>query len=227
MKKLGLAVLMVAFAILVAAAPASAANSLTVNSGAALNGTNFGLAVNVGPNIGDNNAVYVQSDHPTDETHMEIRFRLRTTTLTSPTTGPGRTFRFLNMVDDTATATPHKVFFLQRQPGSGAWRFVAWTYTNASAYEFIGAFFFANHGAAVERQIRCEWTKATAPSNGSFRCERTDNPGSIFFQRTDINDSNFQTDFVQAGFFDFDNFGAVGSPLGAGKVDFDEYESYR
>ena len=87
MKKLGLAVLLLAVAIVVAASPASAANSLVVNAGAALNGTNFGLAVTVGPNAGDVNSVYVQSDHPTDETHMEIRMRFRVLSLTAPSDG--------------------------------------------------------------------------------------------------------------------------------------------
>ena len=225
MKKFGFAVLLLVAGIVFAAAPASAANSLVVNAGAALNTTNFGLAVTVGPNAGDNNAVYVQSDHPTDETHMEIRFRVRIQSLDAPASGAGRNFRMLNMGDDAAAATPHKILFLQRQATTGNWRFLAWTYTNASAYEFVGGFFLATYHNSADRQIRCEWTKATAGYNGIFRCERTDNPGSVFFERTDINDSNFQTDFVQAGFFDFDSYGAATG--GAGKLDFDEYESYR
>lgn len=224
MKKIGLAVLLLAVGILVAAAPASAVNSLVVNAGAALNATNFGLAVTVGTLAGDNNAVYVQSSHPTDETHMEIRFRVRVLSLDAPISGAGRNFRMLNMADDTAAATPHKILFLQRQ-NTGNWRLLAWTYTNGAAYEFVGGFFLAGYHNAADRQVRCEWTKATAPSNGSFRCERTDSPGTQFFQRTDINDSNFQTDFVQVGFFDFDGFGAGNG--GGGKLDFDEYESYR
>ena len=225
MKKLSLVVMVLAVGLLVAAAPASAVNSLVVNAGAALNATNFGLAVTVGPNAGDNNAVYVQSSHPTDETHMEIRFRLRNQSLDAPLSGAGRNFRFLNMGDDASAGTPHKILFLQRQATTGNWRFAAWTYTNSSVYEFVGGFFFTGYHSAGDFQVRCEWTKATGPSNGIFRCERTDNPGTFFLQRTDINDSNFQTDFVQAGFFDFDSFGAGTS--GGGKLDFDEYESYR
>ena len=225
MKKLSLVVMVLAIGLLIAATPASAVNSLVVNAGAALNATNFGLAVTVGPNAGDANSVYVQSSHPTDETHMELRFRLRIQSLTAPLTGPGRNFRMMNMADDAAPLTPHKVMFLQRQPSNGEWRFLAWTYTNSNVYEYVGSFFLAFYNAAADRQVRCEWTKATAPSNGTFRCERTDAPGTQFFQRTNINDSNFQTDYVQAGFFDFDSFGAATG--GGGKLDFDEYESYR
>lgn len=224
MKKLSLVVMVLAVGLLIAAAPASAANSLVVNAGAALNATSFGLAITVGPNAGDTNAVYVQSSHPTDETHMEIRFRLRVQSLDAPLTGAGRNFRMLNMADDTAAATPHKILFIQRQ-NTGNWRLLAWTYTNGAAYEFVGGFFLAGYHNAADRQVRCEWTKATAPSNGIFHCERTDSPGTQFFTRSDINDSNYQTDFVQAGFFDFDNFGTGNG--GGGKLDFDEYESYR
>jgi hypothetical protein len=221
MKKVGFVVMVLAVATLIAAAPASAANSLTVTAGAALNTTSFGLSVNVDPAA--SNAVYVQSSHPTDETHMEIRFRVRVGALTAPISGAGRNFRMLNMADDASAGTPHKIIFLQRQ-NTGNWRLLAWTYNNSSSYEFVGGFFLAGYLNAADRHIRCEWTKATAGPNGSFRCERTDNPGSVFFQRTDISDSNFQTDLVQAGFFDFDGFGTNG---GGGALHFDEYESYR
>ena len=225
MKKLSLVVMVLAVGLLVAAAPASAVNSLVVNAGAALNATNFGLAVTVGPNAGDTNAVYVQSSHPTDETHMEIRFRLRDLALNAPLSGAGRNFRFLNMADDAFAATPHKILFLQRQATTGNWRLAAWTYTNSNVYEFAGGFFFSGYHNAGDFQIRCEWTKATAPNNGIFHCERTDNPGTFVFTRSDIHESYFQPDFVQAGFLDFDSVGAATG--GGGKLDFDEYESYR
>lgn len=223
MKKIGLMVLLLAVGVLIAAAPASAVNSLVVNAGAALNGTNFGLAVTVGPNGADNNAVYVESQHPVDETHMEIRLRFRTQSLDSPSTGGGRTFRFLNMRSDFGGGKSHKILFLQRQ-NTGNWRFAAWNLNNANAFEFLGGFFIGPYHEAAEHQIRCEWTKATAPSNGIFHCERTEAPAQNFTV-SNVDDSNYDTDAVQVGFFDFDNFGATTG--GAGKLDVDEYESYR
>ena len=221
MKKLGLVLTVGAAAALLSVVPVAAANSLTVNAANALGGTNFGLSINVDPAAA--NSVYVQSDHPTDETHLLLRFRIRVDGLNAPASGAGRSFRMLNIFDDSAPATPHKILFLQRQSTTGNWRFTAWTYTNANGYEFVGAFFLANYLGAADRQIECEWTQATAGANGVFGCFRVDAPAQTF-QRTNISDSNFQGDLVQVGLFDFDSF--PGSAA-AGQLDFDEYESYR
>ena len=66
------------FAVLLAlvAMPASAASSLAVNPAAAMNGTNFGLQVNVDNGAGSNDA-YVLSDHPVDESHILFRFWIK------------------------------------------------------------------------------------------------------------------------------------------------------
>ena len=129
----------------------------------------------------------------------------------------------MKLRQNSAPATPHKIIFLQRQATTGNWRLVAWTYSNSNGYEFVGGFFLAGFHNAADRQIECEWTKATAASNGIFGCFRTDQPAQTF-QRTNIDDSNFQGDYVQVGFFDFDNFPGT---AGAGQLDFDSYESFR
>ncbi len=224
MKKLSLVLAAGAAVALITAMPVAAANTLTVGAGSALGGTNFGLSINVDAGAGITNPVFVQSDHPTDETHLLLRFRLRVDGLNAPAAGAGRNFRLLNVVDDSAPATPHKVIFLQRQNTTGNWRLVGWTYTNAAAYEPAGAFFLANFAGAFDRQIECEWTQATAGANGIFGCFRTDTPGTQFFLRSNISDSNFQGDQVQVGFFDFDGFPGTAA---ASQLDFDEYESYR
>jgi hypothetical protein len=138
--------------------------------------------------------------------------------------GSGRNFRLLNVSDDAAPATPQKILFLQKQANVATWRFLAWTYTDGGIYEFVGSFFLANVGGALDRQVECEWTQATAGANGVFGCFRVDAPGTQFFQRTNIDDGNYQGDQVQVGFFDFDNFPGTAA---AGQLDFDEYESYR
>ena len=206
-------------------APVMAANTLTViGPDLGLNATEYSLSINVDPAAA--NPVFVQSDHPDGEDHLLLRFWLKVDALQAPATGPGRNFRLLNVGDDDFVATPHKILFLQRQSAGvvHAWRFLAWTYTNGGTYEFVGSFFLNNYAGALERQIECEWTKATAPSNGSFGCFRVDSPGNQTFERTDINDSNFLGDYVQVGLFDFDGFPGAAA---AGALKFDEYQSYR
>jgi hypothetical protein len=218
--------LMVLSAAALLAAPVMAANTLTVPGGTpgqGLNGTSYLLSINVDPAAA--NSVFVQSDHPTDETHLLIRFHLKFDALQAPPTGAGRNFRLLNIGDDSALLTPHKILFLQRQ-GVGAhnWRLLAWTYTDGGIYEFVGGFFLGNYAGVNERQIECEWTQATAGANGSFGCNRTDTPGTQFFLRTNIDDGNFQGDYVQVGLFDFDNFPGAAA---ASALKFDEYQSFR
>jgi hypothetical protein len=215
---LGLAALLVA-------APALAANSLSVTGGAALNGTNFGLQVNV-----DNtatNAVYVQSDHPNNETHMRVVWRMKINELNAPASGAGRNFRFMNFVDSDDAANPHKILFLQRQATTGNWRLAVWTRnTTSNAYEFSGGLFVATNLSTNDIQLQCEWTKDTiagAGGNGIMECKRL--TGSLQqFLDNDNDDDLRQTDSVQMGFFDFDSFpGAAAS----GNCKMDEYESYR
>lgn len=224
MKKLSLVLAAGAAVALISAMPVAAANTLTVGAGSALGGTNFGLSINVDAGAGITNPVFVQSDHPTDETHLLLRFRLRVDGLLAPAAGAGRNFRLMNVVDDSAPATPHKIVFIQRQNTTGNWRLHAWTYTDGGIYEAVGGFFLANFGGALDRQVECEWTQATAGANGIFGCFRVDTPGTQFFQRTNIDDGNYQGDQVQVGFFDFDGFPGTAA---ASQLDFDEYESYR
>jgi len=217
MKKIGLAVLLVSA---VAAVPASAVSSLAVNAGAALNGTNFGLQVIIDPTASNN--TFVRSDHPTDETTLEIRFRMRINDLISPQIGPGRILRIANLRADAGA--PHKILFIQRQETTGNWRFIAWSLQDTGGgYAFCGSFFLDTYQGTADRQIRCNWTRETAAggNNGIFRCERTDLPASQFFVRSDLDDFTQQTDAVQFGYFDFDVF------AGSGSYDFDEAEIYR
>ncbi len=205
--------------LLIAAVPALAANSITVTGAAAIQGS-FGMSVNLDPVAGAYDPVYVQDNSPNGETHMVTEFKIRAQALDAPASGAGRNFRFFNWGDDQNPATPHKILFAQRQATTGNWRFLAWTYDNG-AYTYVGGFFLFPYHSALSRTIRCEWTQATAGANGSFRCERTDSPGTQFFERTNIDDTATNTDYVQVGLFDYDSFN------GPGSFHFDDYVSTR
>lgn len=198
------------------AGSAFAANTLAVNAGAALNGTNFGMAITVDPAA--SNVVFVQSDHPNAETHIRLVWRMRFQNLTAPASGPGRSFRFLNVTDADDPANPHKVFFAQRQATTGNWRLAAWSRnTSNSTYEFAGGLFLFAYQAADDVQIDCESTPGAG--NGILTCSKTGTAQT--FTNSALNDGGRQTDTVALGFFDFDNFNS------AGTAHFDEYESYR
>lgn len=209
----------VAAALVLGAGAAVAQNSLAVNAGAALGGTNFGMEITVAS--GATNSVYVQSDHPASETHMIIRWRMRLDGLNAPASGPGRNFRFMNMIDQDEAGFPHKIFFLQRQVTTGNWRIAVWTRnTTTNSYGFAGGHFVATYLAATDVREECEWTMDTGAGDGSMTCTRLE-PAGQSFTNTALVDAGRQTDSVAFGFFDFDGFNSVGS------IDLDEYESYR
>jgi hypothetical protein len=209
----------VAAALVLGAGAAVAQNTLAVNAGAALGGTNFGMEITTA--AGATNSVYVQSDHPASETHMIIRWRMRLGSLTAPASGPGRNFRLMNMIDTDAPALPHKVFFLQRQTTTGNWRLAVWTYdTGISGYAYAGGHFVVVYGTATDIREECEWTMDSGAGDGALTCTRLE-PAGQSFSTTTLVDAGRQTDSVALGFFDFDNFNSVGN------IDLDEYESYR
>jgi len=209
----------VAAALVLGAGAAVAQNTLAVNAGAALGGTNFGMEITAVPAA--TNSVYVQSDHPASETHMIIRWRMRLNGLTAPASGAGRNFRMMNMIDTDAPAQPHKIFFLQRQVTTGNWRLAVWTYdTGINGYAFAGGHFLATYLSANDIKEECEWTMDSGGGNGALTCTRLE-PAGQAFTVSNLVDAGRQTDSVAFGFFDFDNFNS------AGNIDLDEYESYR
>jgi hypothetical protein len=212
----------IAAVLLMSAGAAFAQNSLQVLPGAALNGTNFGMQVNVGTGGGSTNAVYVQSDHPTAETHMRTVMRIKADTLNAPATGAGRNYRFANIVDSDDPALPHKVFFLQRQTTTGNWRLAVWNKTAADVYEFLGGAFHGTYGpTSPDVKWDCDWTMG-----GAFTCDRT--VGATTQQDVinvaTVNDAGQQADSFQFGFFDFDGFPGTAA---AGSCKHDEVELYR
>ena len=217
--KMSKAVVTAAVALALSAGAASAQNTLAVNAGAALEGA-FGLAVNVA--AAATNAVYVQSDHPTSETHMRIVWRMRLQNLVAPLSGAGRNFRFMMQIDNDFAALPHKVYFAQRQNTTGNWRLAVWSMnTGTNTYDFAGGAFLHNYAANVNIQFDCETTMATSGANGILVCDRN---GVEVINVTNLNDGGRQTDSVAFGFFDFDGFPGT---AGAGVAHLDAYESYR
>jgi len=218
-------VLSVALAI-AAAGSAFAANSLSVTSNAALNGTTKGLEVHVDPSA--TNTVYVQSNEPNNETHMKVRLWMSAANLDAPSSGGGRTLRFMNWRDNDDSGLPHKIFFIQRQNGNGNnWRLAVWSRnTDSNSYEYAGGTFlfsYKNTGGSGKIQLECEWTKATSGANGILDCHKV---GKTGFINSHLSDSARQTDDVQLGFFDFDGF-PNGVSDGNSSLYLDEYESYR
>jgi hypothetical protein len=211
--------LVAAAALLLSGAGAAfAQNTLAVNNAAALGGTTFGMQISVA--AAATNPVFVQSDHPNSETNMRIVWRMKLDQLNAPTTGPGRNFRFMNLIDNDDAANPHKILFLQRQ-SSGNWRLAVWSRdTGVNGFVFAGGHFLATGGSTNDIKEECVFTMASGGANGVATCTRLEPAGQTFTINT-LNDQNRQTDSVQFGFFDFDNFNNVGN------VKFDEYESYR
>jgi hypothetical protein len=219
-----LGVLALAMVAGVAPSWAVAANTLAVDATAALNSTSFGL--DVGMDSAASNAVYVESDHPLNETHMTVIWRMKISALpTTPLTGGGRNVRFMTWHDGDGGAS-RKVFFIQRQ-ANGNWRAAIWSWnTTSSAFEFAGGFFLAANGSTNDIHLKCEWTQATTGATGLMTCTKaigTTAFGSPILSTTNLTDDGTLIGSVRLGFLDFDGY-----PLsGTGNLYLDEYESYR
>ncbi|MBP7588724.1 MAG: hypothetical protein KBA72_12295 [Thermoanaerobaculia bacterium] len=217
MKKLTLAVaLLLSFAL---AGSASAANSLAVTAGAALNGTNFGLAVSTD---GSANNVFVQSDHPTDETHYLIRFWLNPSTVSID---PNTSIR-IGAIGDDGAAGQHVVFFLRHDvPVAGTPQYTvnAWRKDDAGTFVFANNLFHTFVSGAAARQYEFEWTRSTGvnTNDGSFRMTRL-NPTVVTKTNSNLDNDTLQADNIRIGILS--GSGVNGN---SGSFFFDEFESYR
>lgn len=198
-------------ALVLAAASTANAASLAVNATCALNGTNFGLEIN--KNVVDD--AFVRSDHPTDESHMLIRFWIDPDTINIPQVEGSNYFQFLRGGHETVGTT--LIAFLKRGVASGNYRLTVYARRDdgPATYKFIGEGSLQIFNAAPV-QVEIEFTRG--------------NPGTVtakvngvqILTNTVLN-AAAEIDTIRWGVF------AADGPAIAGDATFclDEYESYR
>lgn len=224
-------VLGIAFLALVVAVPAMAANSLTVNGTAALEGS-YGLSVNID---GANNTTdaYVVSDHPANETLYRFSFRLNPGTLSMDASGQARFF----VIGNIRKPTPDKnFFFVYLMLGQDGW----W-HLQANARQDDGTFqpwqttvkvCSVNAGASVpcstftNIQITYEWAAASAPgaNDGYLKVYRDGGSTPIrTFSNMDNDTQSIESAWFGAIWMANNTQGAAAN----GSYYFDSFESYR
>ncbi len=220
MKKIALTV--VALSILLAPA-AFAANSLTV-SAPGLNSTGFALRVNLDDT---SNNVYVESQHPTAETHYLMRFWVDPTLLS---TLAANTSIRIGGVNSTANGQ-RIVLFLKHDAPGGAPQFQvnAWGMQDAGApstFTFLKGVNVGPVTGAVPNQVEVEWTRSlgAGQANAIFRIQRI-TPGNVGLnqQLSNLTMFDFAVDDVRFGVL----AGTGTNMTAAGSYKFDEFESYR
>lgn len=204
--------------LLLAAGPALAVNELDVTNAAAQNGTTWGLAIEID---GSTNNVFVESAHPTDETHYLIRFWLDPEVLSLD---ENSAVRFGGIGDDNATFGQHVLLFLRRDnPGSvNQYLLNAWGRSDTGNYVFMGSLFFGFPTNPLPRQIEVEWTAASAPgaNDGSLRVTRVGGPQFIV---NSMDTDQINVDNIRIGAL----AGSGASAAAPSALYFDEFESYR
>lgn len=217
------------FVMLGASAGWSAA-SIAVTVPAALNGTNYGLSINM-----DNTAsnAFVQSDHPTDESHFRANFWI------SPKAGlvitPNTSVRIGAIGDDAGAVGQHIILFLRNDSSvvTPQYQLNIWYRDQAAgaSYKFGGATFFkVIADPACARQYEVEWTRDTlagSPSgNGTLVLRRlavgTCSPAGLLTRTvSNMDNDTYQVDNARWGTLNNQAANANGS------IYFDEYASYR
>jgi hypothetical protein len=204
---------------LVCTGPAMAANNLQVNATAAMNGTNYGLEVNIEDNA---TATYVVSEHPDNEKVFRAVFWVNPANLANVSTVPATNwFRFFAAADDANGQ--HIVLFLKKSLLQQNWRVTAYKKANNGFFQFAGEMFWCSGASPAPFQMQVEWTAADpGMSNGVLTVTKLANGTN--FSYTTADDSNFEVDKTLVGFLNYDAFDP--GP-GGGSYYFDEYESYR
>jgi hypothetical protein len=231
MKKL--AILFVAVVALAVAAPAMAANSVTVTGQAALEG-NYGLQVNLdgANNTGD---AYVVTNHPTTEGTFRFSFRIHPGTLNMNASSGFRYF----IIGDIRKSTPDRNFFfiyLMKQV-NGWWgvqanarqdngAFPAWQ-TPVNLCQATGATLPCSVYDGVGVELTYEWQKASAPgaNDGFLKVYRDGNLARTFSNldndTQDVDSAWFGAIFMTGGGQNGDGTQASGAYY------FDDFASYR
>ena len=229
--KMGKVLILGAAALLLVATSAMAANSLTVNGAAALNNTTFGLQVTVD---GSSNNVFVESQHPTGESHYRALFFVCPASLSL---NPNSSVR-MGAIGDNALGQ-HIVIFMRRDVtggGTDQWLLNTWVSVSdvaPSSYMFGTSTFVALNAAGAEscattspahRWFEIEYTAGTG-ADGQLAVRRLVYMGSPLVEKF-VNNRN-----TDALVVDNARFGAIAgsgaNATAASSYYFDEFESYR
>jgi hypothetical protein len=223
MKRITLHAVLGAALLLLTAQAGFAAASLSVNGTAKIVG-NFGLEVIIpskGTVFGD--SAYVQSAHPSGESHFKARFWIDVADMTIPNTVLGQNyFRFMYIAGTTPNFV-NVVGFITKSLGSGNYRIIYWTGNDALGYEFAGGLFLTSGATPLPAQIEVEWTKATGvgANNGVFKMTNISDSGN-FAIKSNIDSDTLEVDDVYIGY----HYAASNAAI-SGSYDSDEWESYR
>ena len=200
-----------------------AANNLQV-VGPGLNGTNYGLQVNVQP--GQTNNVFVESDHPNDETHYRIKFWLDPSGLDIPCNTSIRMGAI-----GSFSGGQRIVLFLRRACANGGttdiYQINAWGMEDngfPATYRFLVGVYATLVASPQPEQFEIEWTASTGPStsDGIYKVSRLGpNPGSQTVNNLDMSD--FTVQYIRIGAL----AGSGSHALSNTSYMFDEFGSYR
>jgi len=217
-----------AFGLLVASSAAWGAAGVTVNGTAAMNGTSFGMSVNLD---GTATNAFVVSQHPTDETHFLFRFFINPGTVNIT---PGTALRIGAVGDEAAAVGQHIILFLKHDNAVAPAQYqLNYWYKDSTAggtYKFGGATYFTLVGSPCSRGYEVEWTTDTiagAGGNGSVHLRRLASTGTctptglLTRSKTNLDMDGYQVDNARFGTLNNQGVNATGSFY------FDEYQSFR
>jgi hypothetical protein len=206
---IGLAVLVV-----IGTGSAFAANSLAVTAGGAA-GSDFKLEVICD---GSSNNVFVQSNHPTGESHYLIRFWMNPALLNLTANQSIR----IGAIGDNVQGQ-HVLLFMKRNMADNSFRLNTWYNTDTGPYTAgPGVFLMLQTNQNQWRQVEVEFTAGTAPgSNDGELVVRRIAPTAASASVTGLNTS-------QRGVDNF-RWGSLAGTCASGNGAFylDEFESYR
>ncbi|MEO7794053.1 MAG: hypothetical protein ABIV06_04710 [Thermoanaerobaculia bacterium] len=191
------------------AASASAVNSLAVN-GPGLNGTNFKLEVTL---TASSNNVYVETTHPTDESHYLARFWVGRGTINFPA---NNSIRIGALADDAFGQ--RIILFLKKNPNNTI-HLNTWHLLDSGPFVFGCSIFVTGSAGTASKQFELEYTQSNGSNNGSIKLTRLDT--NLVCNLTGLDMDNFQVDSGRFGLLSGSGVNATGTYI------FDEFESYR
>lgn len=206
---------------IVAALAAGAAfgqGTLTVNNGAAIDGS-FGLQVGYTDNASN---AYVQTQHPVAEGTYTVRFKIDPANSGVQNNPNANFMRFMRWSQDVAGGV-RVVFFLTRSGGSSNYRILAWVRNDANVFQNGGGIFLTSGATPTPAEVEVVWTKASAPgaNDGSITLTNLSSPGTTITTNGLDNDTH-AIDSADIGVF------TNGNPFNfSGSYDFDTFSSFR